>query len=272
VAIPGVWPLLFPRPGYKGQLNWLADVAACLGKDADSALLAAAKEGPLHLPTHLTVRLLDGQVVFLGPHLTTPSEEHLKAWPDLMLSSCVGEEVVVTHRTLEKDCEEEEGEKEEEVDSKDDEDGSEAGDQEFKPVEKPDRDAEQKEEEWVKEETKKNRKVAVMFDAKNVTAEELSSHFSKYGEVEEVYLLPPFYNYAAVTYVSEATAEFVRAKTGRRGKEGERLHVLQRPAALGGQLQMRLPQAGGSGRPGAGQAGGRLAPPTLQRQAANVFR
>ena len=40
VAVPGVWPLLFPRPGYKGQLNWLADVAVCMGKDADSALLA----------------------------------------------------------------------------------------------------------------------------------------------------------------------------------------------------------------------------------------
>jgi hypothetical protein len=40
VAIPGVWPLLFPRPGYKGQLNWLADVAACLGKDGVALVLA----------------------------------------------------------------------------------------------------------------------------------------------------------------------------------------------------------------------------------------
>ena len=134
---------------------------------------------------------------------------------------------MVTHRTLETD-EEGRGDRGEEVETKkeddsmnEDGDQEEDADQEFKPVkEMPDKDAELKEQEWVKEEMKKNKKVSVMFDTKNVTEKELSAHFGKYGVVEEVYLLPPFHNYATVTFVSEATASLSGARRAGGGGRG----------------------------------------------------
>jgi hypothetical protein len=75
IAVPGIYPYIFPDRGYRGQLDWLCDTAAYKAPIADQAyvtLLAVAKEGAIVLPQHVTVELATGQTVYLGPHLTTP--------------------------------------------------------------------------------------------------------------------------------------------------------------------------------------------------------
>ena len=49
LAVPGVWPLMFPGNGYHGQINWLASLVGCIGQKAYSAVLSAAKEGEVNL-------------------------------------------------------------------------------------------------------------------------------------------------------------------------------------------------------------------------------
>ena len=102
MAIPGIWPLLFFEKGYRGQLGWLGDIAACTGDEAYNSLLHAAREGEVELPSSVTIRLLDGQVVHLGPHLTTPSSARLKNTPNLSLATCEGG-CVVSHTEVKKE-------------------------------------------------------------------------------------------------------------------------------------------------------------------------
>ena len=101
LAVPGVWPLMFPGNGYHGQVNWLGSLVGCMGQKAYSALLSASKEGEVNLPQHVAVRLSSGQVVEIGPNLTVPNTQKLsKKMPNL--SICLGEVTVkVNHKSCE---------------------------------------------------------------------------------------------------------------------------------------------------------------------------
>ena len=103
LAVPGVWPLMFPGNGYHGQINWLASLVGCIGQKAYSALLSAAKEGEVNLPQHVSVRLSSGQLVEIGPNLTVPNIQKVgKKMPHL--SICLSELTVkVNHKSCDMD-------------------------------------------------------------------------------------------------------------------------------------------------------------------------
>ena len=101
MAVTGVYPFFFPKAGYKGQLSWLRDTAACGGEDAFSILLSAAREGEVQLPRHVDIRHASGQSVHLGPALTTPSPRDLKRSPALSLEVVAGR-LVTSHREVER--------------------------------------------------------------------------------------------------------------------------------------------------------------------------
>ena len=252
MAVPGVWPLVFTRLGYSGQINWLADIAVAMRKDSYDILLAAAKEGELEIPLYTTVRLLDKTVVYLGPMLTTPTEYHLKRTPSIHITT-TEEKLIVSHTDWEEEEEEEVFADDMTEEEKEEDDGEE--EQDFQPWKEGANQG--------KEEKKRRKRVHVGFDAKGVKKEELEKHFSQFGEVEDVFMVPPHHNFATVTFKSEVVAEFLIAKSGLEGKDGERRHSLQRPGAEGSPVQLRL--LGGSGR-------GRRVPPRLQRHATCSFR
>ena len=278
--------MVFTQLGYKGQLAWLSDLAVSLGKEAYSSLLAAAKEGELEVPLYTTIKLLDGEIIHLGPTLTTPTANHLKRTPDILVST-LEDKLVITHRDNERegeDGEEEEGDNEEAVDVKENnnkEEEEEAEDQaedtdededeeerkeEIKKAKKP-----WKDEDVVKQrqqEKRKRQQVHVSYSAESVTTEELRVHFSQYGEVKEVFIVPPHMNYAVITFKSDVVSEFLVSTSGQPGREeGERTHTLQRPGEVGGDdgQPVRLTLRGGSGR-------GRRIPPRLQRHATCSLR
>ena len=302
LSIPGVWPLLFFEKGYRGQLGWLGDIAACTGDESYSSLLEAAREGEVELPSHVTIRLLDGQVVHLGPHLTTPTTSRLKRTPNLSLATyedgCVvshteekkeekrraaWEEVEELGRISGWEQEEEEEQKQKDQDEEQGEGQEEscASWQEEEREEKKKAGVEEDEEDPEEEdrlkaeagdnpeerrlkEQEKRRKLYVSFDDKTVTKDELEKHFVVFGEVKDVFILPPFQNFAEITFASDATAVFVSTFSGQPGQEeGERLHSLHRPGVPGGSVPIRL--RGGSGR-------GHRVPPLQQRHAVSSFR
>ena len=257
----------------------------------------------MELPSSVTIRLLDGQVVHLGPHLTTPSSARLKNTPNLSLATCEGG-CVVSHTEVKKEekrraaweeveelgkiagwVEEEEEEEELEGPQEQQEEGQEescASWQEEEQEEKRKADLEEEEvedpeekdrleaeggddpeEQWRREQEKR-RKIFVSFDDKTVTKEELEKHFAAFGEVKDVFIVPPFHNFAEITFTSDATAVFVSSFTGQPGQEeGERRHSLHRPGVPGGSVPIRL--RGGSGR-------GHRVPPLQQRHAVSSFR
>ena len=281
MAIPGIWPLAFTKLGYKGQLAWLSDLAVCQGKEAYSSLLSAAKEGELEVPLFTTIKLLDGEVIHLGPDLTTPTAYHLARTPDILITT-LEDKLVVSHRDNERekeDGEEEEGDDEEAVeveenineaegegeDSDDDEDEEERK-EEIKKAKKPWND-----EDVIKQkqqEKRKRQQVHVSYSVQNVTSGELRVHFSQFGEVKEVFILPPHRNYAVITFQSDVVSNFLFSASGLPGREeGERTHTLQRPGqfAVGDGQPVRLTLRGGSGR-------GHRIPPRLQRHATCSLR
>ena len=95
IACPGMWPLIFPNNGYHGQLSWLESTAA-IGPSALKCLLDVAKEGEICLPKFVSLKLLTGQVIQLGPHILSPGQSWLSRHPSV---SCVamGKETVVRH-------------------------------------------------------------------------------------------------------------------------------------------------------------------------------
>lgn len=95
VACPGLYPLVFPTNGYHGQLNWL-ECAAAVGQSALKCLLDAAKEEEMRLPQFVSVKLLCGQVVQLGPHLLTPGNYWLARHPSVSLLYR-GKQCIVRH-------------------------------------------------------------------------------------------------------------------------------------------------------------------------------
>ena len=58
MAIPGIWPLLFFEKGYRGQLGWLGDIAACTGDESYSSLLQAAREGEVTPMVAVAIRAM----------------------------------------------------------------------------------------------------------------------------------------------------------------------------------------------------------------------
>ena len=96
VAVAGLYPLLFPSNGYRGQLRWLGECAAAIGPEAYSLLLASTKEGQIVLPKYLTLRLSNGQMLHIGPNLTVPGSERLARMPSVSVSQ-TGSHSVINH-------------------------------------------------------------------------------------------------------------------------------------------------------------------------------
>ena len=284
-------------------MGWLGDIAACTGDESYSSLLQAAREGEVELPSFLTIRLLDGQVIHLGPHLTTPTSARLKKTPNLSLATYEGG-CMVSHTEVKKEekrraaweeveelgkipgwVQEEEEEQEEQQQEEQQDGGQEESCTSWQEEEREEKEKADLEEEEVEDpeekdrlkaeggddpeeqrlkEKDKRRKLFISFDDKTVTKEELESHFAAFGEVKDVYILPPFDNFAEITFTSDATAVFVSSFTGQPGQEeGERRHSLHRPGVPGGIVPIRL--RGGSGR-------GHRVPPLQQRHAVSSFR
>ena len=224
MSVGGIYPLLYPPLGYRGQLAWLGDTAACLGAPAYASLLAAAKEAPVELPTHVEVRHSSGRTIHLGPSLLTPTAAHLKRTPGLSLTTTPGK-LVVTHKELENlqkvlenwDLEvplegleeevqrmEEQVRKWEEEEPDDDRKGGEAKKEEKKKEEEDDSEEEEGEEEVAKEteedrerqdqqqreeDRQKSKRVYIYFDLPDITEAELLRHMEQYGAVDKVFFL-----------------------------------------------------------------------------------
>ena len=95
IACPGLWPLVFPNNGYHGQLSWLESTAA-IGPSALKCLLDVVKEGEICLPKFVSLKLLTGQVIQLGPHILSPGQSWLSRHPSVSFVDRV-KESVVTH-------------------------------------------------------------------------------------------------------------------------------------------------------------------------------
>ena len=76
--------MVFPGNGYHGQLSWLSNAAA-IGPTAFSCLHDAAKEGEICLPKYISIKLISGQQIQLGPSLLTPGSFQLSRHPSLSL-------------------------------------------------------------------------------------------------------------------------------------------------------------------------------------------
>ena len=64
VACPGLYPLVLPKHGYRGQLAWMESVAV-IGTAAFKILNSAAKEGELCFPRFIRINLLCGKTFSL---------------------------------------------------------------------------------------------------------------------------------------------------------------------------------------------------------------
>ena len=238
LAVPGVWPLMFPGNGYHGQVNWLGSLVGCMGQKAYSALLSASKEGEVNLPQHVAVRLSSGQVVEIGPNLTVPNTQKLsKKMPNL--SICLGE---VTVKVNHKSCENvDSGLNQpggEEVVPEDDDRHLEDEERE----ELPDLDVKAKQHLLLEE-----KELVVQCD-KVVEDSMLQDHFSQFGEVRAVSKAAS--GSSTITFASSAVVEQLN---------GEEHSVL-----LSGNQSVRMRLRGGSGRA--------AVPPQAQQDALNPFR
>ena len=242
LAVPGVWPLMFPGNGYHGQINWLASLVGCIGQKAYSALLSAAKEGDVNLPQHVSVQLSSGQIVEIGPNLTVPNIQKVgKKMPNL--SICLSEFTVkVNHKSCEN------------MDNNATQPGGEEhvpeGDH---PVLEEDEvreelpDLEEEEEEAKQQDLLTKMKLVVQCD-RGVEDSQLQEHFSQFGEVKSVSTSTS--GSSTVTFSSSAVVEQL---------DGEEHSVL-----LGGDQSVRMRLRGGNG--------GASVPPQAQQNALNPFR
>ena len=242
LAVPGVWPLMFPGNGYHGQINWLDSLVGCMGQKAYSALLSAAKEGEVELPQHVAVQLSNGQVVEIGPDLTIPNIQKVsRKMPHL--SICLGDETVtVKHKSCEKvdNTLAQPGGEEHDFD-----DGHSLLEQDEVSEDYPD---------LVQEEKTKTEDVLCQGMQLDVQCDsevddfQLRKHFSQFGEVISVSTTGA--GKSKVTFASSAIVEQL---------SGEEHSVL-----LGGDQNVRLRLRGGSGRA--------QVPPQAQQDALNPFR
>ena len=238
--MPGIYPLLFPPHGYRGQLYWVRDSLACMGEDAHTSLLAASREGEVRLPLHVEIKLLSGQQLHLGPALTTPNTSRLKKMPSISMT--VMEDVILaTHKEMEKEEKrqvewelevpepdpepEPEAEKmeEEEIMGKKEEEGDEKiGEDDKGDPEDPD---------VTRAHVAESKKLYVDFHDGCVTTGVLRDHFETFGPVEDIYIVTTHRYYAVVTFSSPTVVASLV------GKE----HTLEE-----GHVPLRL--RGGSGR------------------------
>ena len=87
MAVPGLYPLLFPPNGYHGQVQWLANSSAALGPESYSILLSASKEGKIVLPKYISLKTSSGNIINIGETLTTPNSKKVKRTPLLSVYS-----------------------------------------------------------------------------------------------------------------------------------------------------------------------------------------
>ena len=97
VAVPGVYPLIFPGPVHQGHLAWLSEVG-CVGRQAHTSLSQGQKEGPIYIPDNIVINLPNGKNIYIGPHLTMPRSI----------------KTIVTRNSEEEEVEEEQDEEEQE--------------------------------------------------------------------------------------------------------------------------------------------------------------
>ena len=285
VAVTGVYPFFFPKAGYKGQLAWLRDTAACGGEDAFSILLSAAREGEVQLPRHVDIRHASGQSVHLGPALTIPRPRDLKRSPALSLEVVAGR-LVTSHREVERqekreavwelqvpeppeveegkvedgevengeveDGEVEEGEGDEKQNLKKKKKEEDMEETQGEPMEEGPAEVNHEEVERQQEqEVARRKKIFVdCNDLGSVTLEQLRAHFEQFDKVDDIYM---FGDHTVVTLKSAFIAQ---ALAGRN-------ITLQRSAEQGGSVPLRL--RGGSSR-------GRSVPPRQQRDNVCPFR
>ena len=242
VAVAGLYPLIFPPNGYRGQLRWIGESAAVVGPDAYSLLLASSREGPVVLPKYVTVMLSDGHRVNIGDNLTLPSSERLARMPNVSVRAAETN-ISISHPDAEleacrklwfgKKVQEDVGEEEEGEDGKD-ENVSVAV-------------QEKKEEEEKSQKTRRQLKVEMSQPA--ATEQELVSHFSKFGDIESFSCSSLS---ATITFARPGAVELLC------GLE----HELEVDANGGGFVRLKM--RGGDGR--------NAMPPRHLRQNVNPFR
>ena len=193
MAVPGLYPLLFPPNGYHGQVQWLANSSAALGPESYSILLSASKEGKIVLPKYISLKTSSGNIINIGETLTTPNSKKVKRTPLLSVYSSDSCHEVTHASTMAnlwqsqlgrkgaKEEEDQEGQGERIVEG---EGEGEAQDEEgmLEVLEK------EKDEEKVRHE-QFSRKVHVELSECVLSKSELLAHFSNYGEVEDL-LMP----------------------------------------------------------------------------------
>ena len=185
LAVPGLYPLLFPPNGYNGQLRWLANSCVALGPESYNILLSAAKEGKVCLPKNISLRTTSGNIINIGESLTAPNTKKLKRIPLLSVHStdCCYE---VTHAsamtTFWPPLEEQAGDEgDERVNGGDDEEEGEPEEEEMLGAVL----AEEKDQELVKCE-QLSKRLSVDPGEYPISRQELLAHFSNYGEVEDL--------------------------------------------------------------------------------------
>ena len=213
MAVPNIYPLVFPPHGYHGQLNWLGDIATCMGKEAVAAISTAYKEGELELPSHIEIKLVSGQTVHVGPSLTEPNPSIIKSFSKANITRNSIGLLITPQPNLEEGSEEDEGD-EENCDFD----------------EKPKKENKVYESWIYRKDLLRNRKLFVSYDNLNVTSKDLKTHFEQFGVVENVFITKPFTNFATITFTSEVLAQSLAG----------------RDHTLNGSIPLRL--RGGSGR------------------------
>ena len=235
VAIAGLYPLLFPVNGYRGQLRWLAESAAVIGPEAYSLLLASAKEGPMVLPKYLTLHLSSGAILNIGPNLTVPSPERLTRMPCVSLIHA-GSNSVINHSEALRGSDWEKTVQGEECESETAENIMVAL-------------KEKEEETKLLKQTCKQLKVEL--SRPGVTENALLAHFSTFGDVESV-------------SSSDLTASITFARPGVVEHLDGQDHHLQLEGESGGDAHVRLRMRGGDGRS--------ATPPRSLQRNVNPFR
>ena len=251
VTVAGIYPMVFPPIGYKGQLYWLSESAVCLGKDAYSSLLAASKEGEVELPSHVEIRMCTEQAVHLGPNLTQPSPSKLKWMPSLAIDR-KEEMLLVTHKDVKKEIIPQSGWELDipigDIDYKEEVKRKKVEPEDEEPEEVIFEEIPKDKDKATKNKEDEDRKKTVYVSCKKIVIKnDLQTHFKKFGDVEDIIFTTSDETTASVRFTSSVIAQSLI------GKE-QMLH---------GSIPLRL--RGGSGRQ-------ERVPPLQQRLSVCPFR
>ena len=255
VAVAGLYPLIFPTNGYRGQLRWIGESAGVVGPNAYSLLLASSREGPLVLPKYVTVLLSDGQRVHIGDNLTLPSSERLSRMPNLSVKAAETN-IFISHpdaeleacragRDLSKKVQQVDVEDEEGEDGEEEEEGEEGTEENLSVA------VQEKKEEEDKSE-KCRRQLKVEMSQPGATEQELVSYFSKFGDVVSAFSCSSLS--ATITFARPEAVELLGGL--------EHQLVVKNDAHGGGFVRLKM--RGGDGRS--------ATPPRHLRHNVNPFR